>query len=68
MIKVVKDGRKHRVTCTKCRSVLEYEYITDTYKKYVPATYDPHTKIYINYAGYMYFIKCPICDNEVKIP
>ena len=59
MIKVLerREIRRYKIKCNKCKSLLEYD-CTDAFSEH-------HVGCYGSYDNY--YIKCPVCNNEVSI-
>lgn len=55
MVNVIKYGKKRRICCCECESILEFE--KDDVKE---------QKVGIN--EYERYINCPVCNNDLVIP
>ena len=61
MIKVLKDRTIKQVTCPRCRSILEYDFIHDPFCDDI--RYDKKKGVSI----YSWYINCPKCNQKIKV-
>ena len=55
MIKILKDGAKHKVKCNGCGAVLRFD------------ESDVETEDVGYYADFVEFIHCPQCDHKIFV-